>query len=301
MSGLSCLHRTVFALLLTTAASALAGHSRHSYVDGGQSMDGRFVVTPRYVEGEKPKKGPTPFHWEYEWKDTKTGERHVGRLEGLRDGSSNVFEPVGSHVFVAPDGQTFALWTPQVMMRAPAKKPEGEPGDEAYRNFVGFSRRLVIYRNTGEVIKTFSLNDLLRPDDWDWFFFHQRQLYWLVDYEGLTTRSAPRPFYALYRISPDHTVLEFQVGANPEATHKARARGVVPPPPRPVRIRLTDGVVLEPDEVAGDPAKVPVQPFIGDLASKERKQRDYRPSLDPLRVPGRFGTPEEPESPARKD
>jgi len=135
-------------------ATVLAGHSRHSYVDGGRSMDGRYVVSPKLVMGEKPKKGPTPYHWTFTWRDTKTGDQHSGRLEGLRSGSSNVFDPVGSHIFVAPDGQTFALWTPQVMMRAPAKKPEGDRDSKAYRSFEGFSRRLVIYRKTGEVIKS---------------------------------------------------------------------------------------------------------------------------------------------------
>ena len=288
-------HANLVAILLAfglvfawPCAIAVAGHSRHSYVDGGQSMGGRYVVTPKLVMGEKPKKGPTPYHWEYQWKDTKMNKVITGRLEGLRSGSSNVFDPVGSHIFVAPDGQTFALWTPQVMMQAPSKNPDGERGSCTYRNFEGFSRRLVVYKKTGEVIKRYDLKDFLTRDDWQWFHLHGRQTYWLVDYPQEHTRLTPRPFYALYRISPDYTVLEFRIGANSEATHKAKQRGVTPPAPRTVHIRLTDGAPLDPNQPSSDVAKIPVRPFVGEMASKERKQRNYIPSLDPVRVPGRF-------------
>lgn len=284
------MNRFAFALLgslaLTFGSSASAGHSRHSYFDGSQSMDGRFRVVPRRVDGPEPKKGPAPYHWEYEWRDTKTGQTIVGEIEGPRSGNSNVFDPVGSHVFVAPDGETFAVWTPQVMMRAESKKPEGDRADEAFQQFDGFSRRLVVYRKTGEIVRRFDLDDFLADADWQWMHFHGRQTYWLLEYPGLHTRSAPRPFHALYQISPDYTVLEFRIGANTEATHNARKRGVEPPEPRHVRIRLTDGERL--DELPDDPEKQPVRPFVGDLADKVRRQRDYVPSLDPVRVEGRF-------------
>ena len=77
-------------LTCLVAGKTFAGHSRYSYVDGGQSMDGRFVVVPRLMTGEKPKKGPAPYHWEYEWKDKETGVTITGQLEGLRSGSSNI-------------------------------------------------------------------------------------------------------------------------------------------------------------------------------------------------------------------
>ncbi len=288
------MNRLLPTLLLLTSVStaALAGHSRHSYVDGGQSRDGRFVVLPRRVDGEKPKKGPTPYHWEFTWRDKTTGESHTGKLDGLRSGDSNVFDPVGSHLFVAPDGETFALWTPQVMMQADAKKPDGERDEESFRKFDGFSRRLVVYTKTGAVVRRLDLDDFLTDDDWRWMHLHGRQTYWLIEYEGLHTRSAPRPFYALYRVSPDYTVLEFTVGANAEATHHARQRGVEPPAPRVVRVRLTDGELLE-GPLPDDPAKQPGRPFVGRLADKERRQRDYVPSLDPVRTPGTFTAPSE--------
>lgn len=281
-------------LFLTLSASvgigntAAAGHSRHSYVDGGQSVDGRFLVVPKLVMGVKPKKGPTPFHWEFQWKDTQRGRVITGQLEGLRSGSSNVFDPVGSHIFVSPDGETFALWTPQVTMKSSSKKPEGGPGSESFQAFDGFSRRLVIYRNSGEIITRFDLRDFLSADDWQWFHYHQCQTYWLIEYPGLHTRSAPRPFYALYRISPDYTVLEFQIGANSEATYKAKQRRITPPEPRVVRVCLTDGKILATDTVEGDVQKRPVRPFAGRLADKVFHQDQYKPSLDPVRTPGRF-------------
>lgn len=283
----------LLAIVALAQPAAQAGHSRHSYVDGGQSMDGRFVVTPKLIVGEKPKKGPTPYRWEYEWKDNQTGTVITGPLEGLRSGSSNVFDPVGSHVFVAPDGETFALWTPQVTMKSATKKPEGERNSDSFRNFDGFTRRLVIYEKSGEIVRRFDIKDFLTDDDWQWFHYHQCQTYWLIEYPGLHTRSAPRPFYALYQISPDYTVLEFQIGANQEATYKAKQRGITPPEPRVIRIRLTDGKFLK-DEDVDSASKRPVRPFVGRLADKTFRQRDFIPSLDPVRKEGRFQNPASP-------
>jgi hypothetical protein len=273
--------------LLVFPSIAQAGHSRHSYVDGGQSMDGRFVALPKLIMGETPKKGPTPYHWEFEWKDSKTGETYSGKLEGLRSGSSNVFDPVGTHLFVAPNGETFAMWTPQVTMQSPTKSPIGERDSESFQNFTGFSKRLVIYFKTGKILKEYAINDFLSDEDWKWFHYYQRQTYWLLDYPGLHSRSAPRPFYSLYRISPDYTVLEFQIGANSEATHKAKQLGITPPPPRTVRINLTNGEILNPKaKLSTD--QTPVQPFIGKLADKTFQQRNYVASLDPLRMEGKY-------------
>lgn len=270
------------------SSTVLAGHSRHSYVDGGQSRDGRYTVTARRVDGEQLTRGPRPFHWEYTWRDHETGREITGRLDGLRSGDSNVFDPVGSHIFVAPDGETFALWTPQVMMQAPTKNPEGNRNDESFRRFEGFTRRLVIYRNTGEVIQRLDLADFLSDADWQWLHVHGRQIYWLTEYPGLTTRSTPRPFYALYRISPDSTVLEFTIGANAEATHKAKQRDITPANPRVVRVRLTDGMVLNAADWPSNPEQIPVQPFVGGLADRGNRQQDYVPPLDPLRTAGRY-------------
>lgn len=138
------------------------------------------------------------------------------------------------------------------------------------------------------IVKRFGIRDFLSADDCQWFHYHQCQTYWLIEFPGLHTRSAPRPFYALYQISPDYTVLEFQIGANSEATYKAKQRGVTPTEPRVVRIRLTDGNTLAGDTVEGDVQKRPVRPFTGRLADKTFRQDQYEPSLDPVRTAGRF-------------
>ena len=103
----------VFSVALTTPVSA--GHSRHGYFDGSQSMDGRYTVSPRRIDTKDKNDRLTDYHWVYTWTDTKTGKTIEGKLQGIRSGSSNVFDPVNAHIFVAPDGETFAVWNPQSM------------------------------------------------------------------------------------------------------------------------------------------------------------------------------------------
>lgn len=265
-----------------------AGHSRSCYLDAGQSVDGRYVVTATRTD-EFDKKGKRIDHrWAFTWHDRQSDEQHEGELLGLRTGTDNVFDPVNAHIFVAPSGDTFALWMPQSMARSDAKKPSVDDRDNgAFHDFAGFAHRLTIYKKTGEVIKRFDLKDLLHKTDWAWMHFHGRQVYWLVEYEKFDTRQTPRSGHALFRISPDYTVLEFQVGANQEAAYKAKQRGTTPPDPRIVRVRLTDGQIITNEELV-DSNKIPVRPFVGNLANKERPQYAYEPSLDPVRVPGRF-------------
>ena len=247
-------------------STADAGHSRFPYFDGGQSVDGRFVVTVIRIDTPPAnKKAPASYHWTYIWKDTTTGKTIDGRLaDGYRTGSDSVFDPVHGHTFVAPDGETFAIWNPQVLAPTPAglKKPPTTFDSAESRDFVGFSHRLVIYRKTGEVVKRFDLKDFLHEGDWEWLYCYGCQVYWQTEYDGLTTRTAPRPGYALYRISPDSTVLEFTIGATEEAKHKAKERGITPPAPRVVRVSLIDGRDLS-DAKLTEPAKVPVRPFKG--------------------------------------
>ncbi len=281
---------TTAALLLVPAA-APAGHSRHPYLDGGQSADGRFVVTPELVEEPAAGKKPAAFHWKYTWKDTKAGTSHAGKLQGLRSGASSVFEPVHGHIFVAPAGETFAVWNPNVL--APtnptgAKWPDLSTPEA--RTWEGFSHRLTVYRKTGEVVSRLDLKDFLADDDWKWLFCYGRQAYWQANYPGLTRDNAPRVGYALYRVSPDSTVLETLVGATDEAARKAKENGVTPPAPRTVRVDLVTGKLLDPAAKPADPQKVPGRPFVGDVIAGGRgNQKDYVPSPDPVRVAGRFG------------
>lgn len=278
---------------------AHAGHSRSCYLDAGQSIDGRYVVTAQRSDTLDKKGRRTDHRWTFTWHDRKSGEQHQGLLLGLRTGTDNVFDPVNAHIFVAPGGDTFAVWMPQSMARSNAKKPPVDDRDDtAYQNFTGFDHRLTIYNKTGKVLKQFGVKDFLLKDDWDWIHFHGCQVYWLVEYDSLDTRQTPRSGHALFRISPDYTVLEFQVGANGEAAIKAKQRGTVPPRPRIVRVQLTDGRIID-NEEGIDSQKIPVRPFTGELANKERPQYAYEPSLDPVRIPGRFVERDRNELPVR--
>jgi len=285
-------------------ATLLAGHSRFPYFDAGQSIDGRYVVTPRLVGSPSIKKNrPAALDWEFTWEDRQKKRKLTGRLEGLRSGVNAVFEPVHAHIFVAPDGETFAVWNPQVM--APTEpthqKPLDDRASDTYRRWPGFSHRLVIYRKTGEVVKRLDLADFLRENDWQWLYCYGRQVYWQLEYPGLTRNNAPRVGYALYRISPDYTVLEVTVGANEEAARHARERRIEPPRPRIVRVDLVTGRYLNADAASSDLQKVPVRPFVDEpLRGGRGRMPDYIPSLDPVREPGRFGSqscdPTEPQT-----
>lgn len=274
--------------VVLSCAATRGGHSRSCYLDAGQSVDGRYVVTATR-EDSFDKKGKRIDHrWVFTWQDRQSNEKHQGELQGLRTGTDNVFDPVNAHIFVAPGGQTFAFWMPQSMARSNTKKPAIDDRDsEQFHNFSGFDHRLTIYKKTGEVLKQFGVKDFLHSDDWQWMHFHGRQVYWLVEYEKLDTRKTPRSGHALFRVSQDYAVLEFQVGANQEASFKAKQRETTPPAPRVVRVRLTDGRFIK-DEKPADSRKVPVRPFVGELANKEHPQYAYEPSLDPVRVPGQF-------------
>lgn len=273
--------------------SAIAGHSRHPYFDGGQSVDGRYVVTAELVTVPDRDGKRVASHWQYMWKDTHTGETHSGKLAGLEFGASAVFDPLHAHTFVAPNGETFAIWNPNVLAPRPdnAKTPDVTKPDS--RDFAGFSHRLTIYRKTGEIVRRLDLRDFLTDDDWNWLFCYQSQVYWQANFPGLSRDTAPRVGYALYQVSPDYTVLETLVGATEETAFKARQRGVTPPQPRLVRVNLLTGEFLGPTDPL-PPTQTPVRPFVGGLGSRgkgERGQANYVPSLDPVRVEGTYQTP----------
>ena len=226
--------------------------------------------------------------WLFTWYDKQSGEKHEGELLGLRTGTDNVFDPVNAHIFVALGGETFAVWMPQSMARSNSKKPATiDRNSDIFHNFSGFGHRLVIYNKLGKTLKLFGVQEFFENEDWHWIHFHGCQIYWLVEYDKLDTRQTPRSGHALFRISPDYTILEFRVGANREATYKAKQRGTTPPEPRTVRVRLTDGRIITHEKLT-DAKKIPVRPFVGETANKERPQYAYEPSLDPVRVPGQF-------------
>ena len=281
--------RQLFALLavLSCSGAALAGHTRPGYVDGSQSADGRYVVTAEAKKQSDGKDG-----WEFTWKDTKTGTTHKGWLVGLPYGLEH-FKVAYAHIFVPPGGETFAVFQTANWTGAGSKPPGGKekevnqnPPDE-FKKYAGFADRIVIYKKTGEVVKRIAMNDILQPNEWVYVNWVQGNLYWLSEYpDVMKGGEPPRCGYRYFRVSPDYSVLEFTVGPNSDAVHKVKDLGAdVVNYRRPVYVSLTDGAFLDKKPTEKD--KIPVRPFVGDLAKKGDDMKNYRPSLDPVRVAGK--------------
>ena len=267
-------------LLLLASAAARAGYEQPCFIDGGQSADGRFVVTAQQTVKGKTVHGP--HEWTFTWKDTQQDNSVTFPAQGIQKGQ------IYAHLFVAPDGATFALWNHVTLfwaensfMHASQKLPPREEKD-AWRRQEVFSGRLVIYRNDGSLVKSLAVADLLLPEEWETVLPVFNRVHWLVEYPGLKFKQTPRPGYAFFRLSPDHTIFEFQ------ATPSRAARRM---PPRVVRVSLADGRVLAADEKLTDPDKIPVRPYQGPdhLPDNEPVWKEtYLPSLDGVRTPGRF-------------
>lgn len=283
---------TTLGMVLILSSASLAGHTRAGYCDGCQSSDGRFVVT---VELKNHGQGKNVTQvWHYTWKDTKENKTHTGTLQGLR--GVDHFVVTYAHIFVPPDGETFAVFNTAAWAGS-SKGPVVYPKDAAkysadrgedFRTMPCFADRLVIYKKTGEVVKRYSINELLRPNEWQFMHWVQGNLYWLREYPEHYNGSfePPRCGYRYYRISPDYTVLEFTPGPDAEArTHLkiAGAKNELLDYKRVVRIRLTDGTFL--NEPPSDPNKVPGRPYVGKGVSRS-ESHGYVPSRDPVRVPG---------------
>jgi hypothetical protein len=258
--------------LALSAPDARAGHVAPSYIDGGQSADGRFVVTAAVATGKQPY---GPFTWKFTWKDTQTGATHTGDLKGVSTAG------LYSHIFVSPDGATFVVWNPLIMHTNAGKgthATEENKSDPAWRK-EAFSRRLVIYSRTGELLKEFGVDDLLSAPEKEKAAIGTafNRVHWLREYPGLSYRSVVRCGYALYQVSPDYTVLEFI-----PAFRKGEKEAAV-------RISLRDGHRLPPNEKL-DAKQTPVRPFQGPAAVAEQKgaKEAYIPSLDPVRSAGKF-------------
>lgn len=280
-----------FAALLVPAV-ALAGHTRPGYVDGCQSADGRYVVIAEPKNYGKGKDG-----WEFTWKDTKTDEKHTGKLVGLPQGLTH-FEIAYAHIFVPPGGQTFAVFQSGNWSDV-GNRPPGAPSDKAlnknpsdeFKKYGGFADRVVIYKKTGEVVKRIGLNDILKPNEWIYVSWVQGNLMWCTEYpDVMKGGEPPRCGYRYYRVSPDYSVLEFTLGPTAGVVHRL---GDEPPEVanyrRTVYVSLTDGSFL--DQKPTEKDKAPVRPFVGDLVKKgSTEQKNYVPSLDPVRAAGKVVT-----------
>jgi sugar lactone lactonase YvrE len=268
----------LFVFLLLTAP-AFAGYEAPCYIDGGQSADGRYIMTAELVE-----RGPTPHgpnRWKFHWHDTQTNTKRSFPAEGVQAGQ------IYAHLFVPPGGETFALWNHVTMWsdgksnsHASAKLNPKDDSD-TWRKQSAFSKRLILYSSAnGSIVKEFAVADFLQPEEWQRVLPVFNRVHWIADYQPLSYRNTPRSGYAFYRISPDYSILEFRVVA---------ARGAKDKSGRPVHVRLTDGHILAANEYPTEQEKVPVRPFVGPdkLPSNDGKVREaYVPHLDPVRVAG---------------
>ncbi|VTU02058.1 Gluconolactonase OS=Cyclobacteriaceae bacterium AK24 GN=ADIS_1632 PE=4 SV=1: SGL [Gemmataceae bacterium] len=290
------MNRAVAAVLVSVATPLLApaGYGPPSSIDGCQSIDGRFVVTAAVVVDPKAgtKGGPPkpnlndgPLQWEFTWKDTKTGESKTFPAQGVQAGN------VSAQLFMAPDGETFALynhvtvWSPGKSERLGASVIKGDapgPIPEDRRRHEGMSRRVIVYKKDGTVLKELAVADFLRADEWASVGLVFNRVHWVADFGPLSHRSTARPAYALCRVSPDYTVLQVRV------VGKAG---------RLVNVDLTTGTVLPDDWKPSDKSKTPVRPFVGPdkLEPYTPASREgFVPSLDPVRTEGKYAAADAP-------
>ena len=267
-----------FALRVTAAH---AGYEQPTYIDGCQSIDGRFVITAEQIVRGKTVHGP--HKWGFVWKDTKTGETKRFPAHGIQGGQ------IYAQLFIAPDGETFALWN-HITQYWPEKShmhshdvlpKREEMGEEKYRGLDIHKKRLIVYRKDGSIIKEFGVVDFLRDDEWESALAVFTRVHWLQEYDDLTYRDICRMQYSFYRVSPDYTVLEFR-----PIPSRAKRKD----PPRVVRVSLTDGRILDESDKLSE-LKTPIRPFVGpDRPPKNSKpwRESYQPSLDPVRTHGKY-------------
>jgi hypothetical protein len=143
---------TVLILLVSLAMvplAAQAGYEQPCHIDGCQSSDGRFIITAE------------PVGKRFIWKDTKNNLESSCPARGVQGGQ------VHAQLFIAPDGETFALfnhvtlWTADKSDMHGAAKLCDQPGKPKDRMDDHFSRRVIVYRKDGSFIKELGVNDFL--------------------------------------------------------------------------------------------------------------------------------------------
>ena len=259
-----------------------AGYEQPEYIDGCQSVDGRYVITAEQTVRGRNVHGP--HKWNFIWKDTETGVTKRFPAAGIQGGQ------IYAQLFIAPDGETFALWN-HITQYWPEKShmhshdvlaKRDVMGEDKYRALDIHKKRLIIYRKDGSIIREFGVGDFLKDNEWESVLAVFTRIHWLQEYDELSYRDICRMQYSFYRVSPDYTVLEFR----PVSSRANRKE-----PPRIVRVSLTDGRLIPGDEkLTGQ--QIPVRPFLGpDRPPKNSKpwRENYQPSLDPVRTPGTYG------------
>ena len=256
-----------------------AGYEQPCFIDGCQSSTGRFRITAEPV-GKILNHGPN--QWNFVWNDIKTGETRTFPAQGVSRGQAH------GQLFIAPNGETFALFNHVSLWYADKSDMHGATklwGEKAgYPKDIkhnAFSRRIIIYKKDGSILKELGICDLLNPAELDSVMTVFTRVHWIESYAGLNYRKTARPGYALCQVSPDYTVLEVRAVA---------PRGSKDKSGRPVRVSLTTGRILG-EEIKLSPEQTPARPFVGPehLPDDEPKTREsFIPSLDPVRVAGKL-------------
>lgn len=266
-------------ILLIIPALARAGYELPSHMDGCRSADGRFVIAAEPV-GKATNHGPNK--WQFVWTDSK--EKKTVRLDaqGVSGGQ------VHGQLFIAPDGETFALFNHVTLwyssksdMHGATKLWGDKPGYPKDIQHEAFSRRIIVYKKDGSILKELGITDLLNQAELDNVMTVFTRVHWIQEFPGLRYKETPRHGYAFYHVSPDYTVLEVRA---------VTPRGSKEKSGRVIRVSLTDGKILAADaNLEGD--KLPVRPYRGPdhLPDQEPTTREgYIPSLDPVREEGKL-------------
>jgi len=278
--------RSVFSMvvLASVASTSWAGHESPSYIDGCQSVDGRFVVTAELTIDPGPKAAVHgPFDWVFVWKDTKEDKTVKISAQGLQKAQ------IYAQMYIAPDGETFALFNhvtdacEKSLMHGPRDMRAAWEGKTGFPDREEFTKRLIVYKKDGSIVRSIGVKDILTPYEWASVVPFFDRVHWLKEYDQLYFKMTPWVGYAFHRVSPDYTILEITVF--PAKGAKAG---------RVVRIDMTTGRILEQKEWPTAENKVPVRPFVGRTTVKDLPptSADYFvPSLDPVRVEGKFNLP----------
>ena len=265
-------------LLFCAVSSLYAGYEMPSYIDGCRSMGGGFEITAKRTVKGKSSHGP--HKWNYIWKNLKTGETKEFPAQGVQGGQ------IRGQLFIAPDGETFALWNHITMwwaeksyMHAHSHKAVLRKGHEdanAFRNQFIFKNRLIIYKKDGSIVKALDIKDFLKTnEEWKHVMPIFTRAEWLRPYKDLYFKNMARTSYTFTKVSPDYTVLEFQVG-NPKS-------------PGIVRVSLVDGTIHG-DDAKLSKEKTPILMLDAEEVPKSSGEwkESYTPSLDPVRVAGKY-------------
>lgn len=267
----------IFAALLA-GGPLWAGYEQPSYIDGCRSQNGRYEVTAELLEKGKTSHGP--HRWQFVWKDLQENRHVTLPATGVQGGQ------IYAQLFIAPNGETFALWNHQTMYWAEKSHMHAsshsdvvkrEKSDTAeFRGQPIFSNRLIIYRKDGSIVKSLQIADFIHADEWKHILPVFNRVEWLRPYEDFDPKKSPRQAYAFTRVSSDYSVMAIQVGDRKS--------------PREVFVSLIDGEILT--NAPAEKTKTPVRMFQGEGSIPKGGGGDwlesYLPSIDPVREAGTY-------------